>query len=676
MNTLLLYPKLALSSMRKNKTLYLPYVFTSALWIMMYYILATLSVSPYIRNMRGSSLLIPMLSLGSMVVLFFSVFLLFYSHSFLSKQKNKEYALYSMLGMSKGNLARMIFWDVFFVLVSSVVIGLSLGMLCYKMAELGLVKILNEQANYGFTINTKVLWHTLCYYVVIFGFILLRTIIKVNVKNPIQLLREQKNGEKPPRSNWFTGTTGILLLLCAYGISFFNSNPLYAMNAFFIATLLVILGTYLLFISGSVLLCKLLQKSKTYYYKANHFIAVSAMVYRMKRNGVGLASICILSTMVLVMLSSTISLYFGMENSLSERLPHEFNLIMSMNDISDVTEEFLHEVDRVIDHANDMHDTERTNTLYCPVYSTTGQLANGVIELDSSRADTSLSHIYKLQIISLQEYNRITKKNESLQENQAFLYSSKDLPTLSNLAFRGGNPLQIIGQVENLFVQTASQTSIFPTLQIVVGDLEYATEGIIEQTSSLGTPQLVPTLFYGFDNDLPREEHLFFRDSLHNSIEALPHEPATQILSKSEERTMVYGLNGGLFFIGIVLSLLFIVATVLILYYKQIVEGYEDYERYVILQKVGMTRSAIKKSISSQLRTVFFLPIGMAGLHLFFAFPSIQTLLLLLNLDQRGLFSWTTMGCYVVFALCYTLVYWCTSNTYFGIVSRSTDRLQ
>ena len=333
------YPKLAWNGITKNKRFYLPYILTCVGMVSMFYIVSFLSTSPLLLYMPGSETVSSTLNLGSWVIGAFSLLFLFYTNSFLMKRRKKEFGLYNILGMGKWNIGRILFWETIITVLISFVCGAVFGIALSKLAELCLVNVIRGDVDFSLTVSSDALISTLTLFSVIFLLIFLNDIRQIKFTNPAELLRSENAGEKPPKANWFLGIVGVLLLGGAYYIAITIEDPVSALVLFFVAVLMVIVGTYLVFISGSVMFCRILQKRKKYYYKPNHFISVSSMVYRMKRNGAGLASICILATMVLVMISSTASLYFGSESSLAIRYPRDFTINVNFMDIEDMNDE-------------------------------------------------------------------------------------------------------------------------------------------------------------------------------------------------------------------------------------------------------------------------------------------------------------------------------------------------
>lgn len=329
----LFYPKLAWMGIRKNKRLYVPYILASMGMVMMYYIVAFLSTSSALEMIPGGSVMQGMLGLGMFVIVVFSLLFLFYTNSFLTRRRKKEFGLYNILGMGKWNLAKILVWESLTSAVISIGGGLLAGIVFSKFAELGMVNLLMGEVTFSFHLGAKPIMETLKWFSIIFLLILIHTLWEIRGASPMELLRSENAGEKPPKANWILALLGIVILGLAYYLAVSIQHPIDALLWFFVAVIMVIVATYLLFVAGSVTLCRILQKNKNYYYRTNHFVSVSSMVYRMKRNGEGLASICILCTMVLVMLSGTVCLYVGTEDSLRTRFPRNIMLDTSFSNM-------------------------------------------------------------------------------------------------------------------------------------------------------------------------------------------------------------------------------------------------------------------------------------------------------------------------------------------------------
>ena len=674
-----IYSRLALTGIKKNKKLYIPYILTCICMVMMFYIITFLSSSDMMMNYPGGETTRGILGLGVYVIGFFAVIFLFYTNSFLVRRRKKEFGLYNILGMVKRNIARVMLWETLFIGAFSIVLGMALGVLFSKLAELVMVNIMSMDVTFGVTIDYKAIYYTVVLFAVIFFLILLNSLRQVHLSNPIALLHSENAGEKPPKANWFFAVLGVLILGCAYYLAVTIKDPVTTLAAFFFAVIMVIVATYLIFISGSVAFCKILQKKKNYYYKTNHFVSVSSMSYRMKRNGAGFASICILCTMVLVMISSTVCLYLGKEDSLRERYPRNINVTMTSQIYSDLISQDADDVaKRTFETAENMGYTP-VNAIDYTMLSFVSYMRDGEIVLDEDENGFNYvsGDLWKIFIVSLDDYNRLTGSQENLDEDEVMIYTSKDMDyNYDVLKIKGQEPLNIkkvVADFENNGVDTMQ---IIPALYIFVPDLEVQVQKISEQSQdALGNINR----FVGYDleatdqqqTDVFSEIYDWLRTSQVNSADGSMY---VYVEGSANEKLEFFGIYGGLFFLGIILGIVFIFAAVLIMYYKQVSEGYEDQSRFEIMQKVGMTKREIKKSINSQMLTVFFMPLIAAGVHLAFAFPMIYKMLILLGLVNKVFLIMVTVGCFLLFALLYMLVYKITSRAYYSIVSGGNEK--
>ena len=673
------YRKLALQGIRKNKRLYTPYILTCTGMVMMYYIVYFLTVSDVVQEMPGGGPMITMLSLGSGVLAFFAALFLFYTNSFLIRQRKKEFGLYNILGMDKRNIARVLFWEAVIIAVIALLAGLAAGIGLSKLFELVLINMMSGEASFRFQISVDAITNTAVVFGIIFALLFLNGLRQVSLSNPAALLRSENAGDKPPKANWFLGLVGVAVLACAYYISVSIEEPLSAMLWFFVAVVMVIAATYLLFIAGSVVLCRILQKNKRYYYKANHFISVSAMAYRMKRNGAGLASICILLTMVLVMLSSTATLFIGVEDSLHTRYPRDIVLTATMQKSEYVDEETVSQFRDMMQDVLDEYGAQPQNVCDYRYGYTEGVIADGVFAHDAWALQTfgadTYSDVIQLFIVPVSDYNHIMGANETLEPDEVLIYANRMNYTASTFQMAGGEEYRVKAVVDDWIDNGESTAVILPSVVVFVPDYQSAVDLLMHE---YGDSIVSSIWYYGFDLDLPGDEQVDFFKQIRNSdwYRGLTHADLiynASIESLENSRGDFYGLYGGLFYLGILLSIIFLAAAVLIIYYKQTAEGYEDQKRFEIMQKVGMTKREIRKSINSQMLTVFFLPLVMAGIHLCFAFPIIHKLLLLFNILNTGLLIATTVICFVIFGAFYAVVYRITSNAYFSIVSGAKD---
>ena len=669
------YPRLAWSGMRKNSKLYLPYSLACIGMTAMFYILMHLAYSPALELLSSSGEVSTILRLGSFVIGVFSLLFLFYTNSFLVRRRYKEFGLYNVLGMNKGNISRVLAWEALINALISLVGGLFLGIALSKLAELGLVNIMGGDTDLDLRISVKALEFTVMFFCGIFLLIYLNSLIKIRRSSASELVKSENFGEKPPRANWLFGLAGIVILAAAYYIAVSIKTPLTALSLFFIAVIMVIVATYLIFIAGSVWICRLLQKNKRYYYKKNHFVSVSSMVYRMKRNGAGLASICILATMVLVMISSTTCLYFGAEDALRDRYPRDISISASYSGLDSMTDENISALRGEISAAVGGAETENILDYRCA--SLVGSLENGILDLSEasiySTAMTTYDYVAEVYIVPLADYNAIAGTNESLGSDEAMIYAYRMDYTDKTFAVDELVSFRVKKVLDSFPIADGSaMASIAPTVFVIVPDFADTVAKLGGAVSSSGDEPASLSWNYAFDTPVSDEEETAMCERIGERLSECSQTGGYRYYSRESlaaNRADFYGMFGGLFFLGIMLSIAFICAAVLIIYYKQISEGYEDRRRFEIMQNVGMTKKEIRSSINSQLLTVFFLPLIFAGLHLGFAFPFIHKLLMLFNLSNLPLLIGTTAISFGVFALLYAVVFRVTSNAYYNIVS-------
>ncbi len=673
------YPKLAADGIRKNKRMYLPYILTCIGMVMMTYIVSFVQLSPIIGSMAGGETLQELMQIGVVVIVVFSALFLFYTNSFLTKRRKKEFGLYNILGMGKGNLGGILFWEFAYITIISLALGLVFGIAFSKLVELGFANMLEGEITYSMSVPAGAVYTTIFAFVAIFVLLFLNSLRQIWFSSVISLMRSENTGEKPPRANWVLGILGVLILGAAYSLAVTINDPISAVGVFMIAVLMVILATYLIMITGSVLFCRILQKRKNYYYKANHFISVSSMVYRMKRNGAGLASICILAIMVLVVISSTSALFIGGESVIRSRYPREINTWFRLYENKNMTDEDQAMFESAIDDILEKHGTTTSNVIKYHSVTVSGMLNGGDVIFNTNDVNDfnigTFSDVHQFYLVPIDDYNYMMGTNETLANDEVLIYTPRNTFKGDTFSFTGLKQYKVKEIIKDCFLSPDMSMDIVPPIMVIVPDLSETSAGL---TDAMGNDLTYKKWYYCFDTPLDDEEDIVMYEEIEDAFRNLQlngHDTfVANIESREYERQDFYSLYGGLFYLGIILSVVFILAAVLIIYYKQISEGYEDQSRFEIMQKVGMTKKDIRKSINSQLLTVFFLPLGMAGLHLAFAFPIIEKLLLLFNLNNRALFICTTAGSFLVFALFYTIVYRITSNAYYQIVSGAKGR--
>ncbi|MCI6957940.1 MAG: ABC transporter permease [Candidatus Faecousia sp.] len=676
-----LYPKLAWDGIRKNRRLYIPYLLTCGGMMMMFYIIHYLAAMEALNGMSGGRTVGQMLGMGVWIVALFALIFLLYTNSFLMRRRQKEFGLYNILGMGKGNLSLVLLWENLLAFVISMAGGLAGGIALSKLAELGLVRVLGGWTGYSFSVNWEAVQDTLLVFGGIFCLIFLKNLIQIRRLSPVALLKRESAGEKPPKANYLLGLGGVLLLGWAYYIAVSIQSPLAALGWFFIAVGMVIVATYLIFISGSVMLCRILQKNSRYYYRKNHFVSVSSMAYRMKRNGAGLASICILSTMVLVMMLGCGSLYFGAEDSLLARYPREINMtayLVGDDDDAVYSDEDAWALLQEVQDVAGQYGAAPENAQHYISVRATGLLRDGKLTLNYQDVDSfgeEMNWVCQVYFLSLEDYNRCMGTSETLEVDEALIHCVRRSYQDPTITTANGTTWRIKKQVREIVGSGDASMDVIPSVFLVVSDLNRAMDAVNEELAEIGKEYLThPLLAYGFDTGLPAEDQVALCDAIRMELyERQGGFYPKFVECREEERSDFYGTYGGIFFLGLLLSLVFLLATALIIYYKQVTEGYEDESRYGIMRKVGMTREDIRKSVNSQMLTVFILPIATAALHLGFAFPMVSRLLMLFNLRNVVLMLTVAAVTVLVFGLFYALVYKLTANAYYSIVSGRKD---
>lgn len=659
------YSRLAAANMKKNSKIYTPYILTCIGTIMMFYILLFITTNDGLSQLPGSQPLKAILMLGSIVIAIFSVVILLYTNSFLIKRRKKELGLFNILGMDKRHIAKVMAIENLYVALISIIIGISTGILLSKLMLMLLLKLLKFTVPFGFQISLPALAVTAVLFTCIFILTLFCNLTQVHLSKPIELLYGGNTGEKEPKTKAILAIIGFLSLAGGYCIAIFNKSPLAALNLFFIAVILVIIGTYCLFTAGSIALLKILRKNKTYYYKTGHFTAISGMLYRMKQNAAGLANICILSTMVLVMISGTVSLYFGMEDALRNRFPR--NIEINSNDISasdsvKLTEEINNVIiDSGIQVKNTVQYRYKKYTLRNKGSLFTSDLNN----TSDNNADNAVVYF-----LTVDEYNKMQHTSLTLHEYELMIYSPNAIYNDNKVSFDGID-YSVIKTLDTLHVEEQAALLFNKIYYFIIPD-EQSIRTIYDTMTQNSVDFQDLSYYYGTDIDGDTEKQVILAGLISKQITGMNTENGDDMpvnTSCAEDiKNEFLSIYGGLFFLGIFLGALFTMATVLIMYYKQISEGYDDKSRYEIMQKVGMSRDEIKKSIRSQVLIVFFLPLAAAGIHITAAFKMIARLLAVMNLTNVALFAWCTFCTILIFALLYSFFYVLTARVYYKIV--------
>ena len=664
------YRKLAFTNIKNNGSLYLPYIISGIVTVAMFYIMMFLNNSKGLEKIYGSSYLTSIMALGVRIIAVFSYIFIFYTNSFIIKRRKKEIGVYNILGMEKRHIAKVMGIETVTVAFIAIIGGIVTGILFSKLSILLLYKILAVKETVKFEINFSTIINTLIVFGILYALTLIYNMMQIKLANPIELLRGGNVGEKEPKSKWLMAIIGAGCLAVAYYISITTENPLKVLSLFFVAVLLVIVGTYLLFIAGSIVFLKMLRKNKKFYYNKKHFAAVSGMIYRMKQNAGGLASICVLSTMVLVTIASTVSLYIGLDDELKARYPME---AVSYVDYLKVDEN----VDTIRDHIKQIIEDEGRTITDEKTYGYFNMLTNqNDNSLEKSSENYSLGNGTYVNIVTK---DALCNLEDSLDE--------KDIPELTDdsVAVYGMkkfnyDSIKILGRKfdvkESKYYKIKKDAYISSGFTneyyIVVNNMDTLTQIFDLQKEVYGDRAFTFRNTIGFDFDGTKQQKI---DCVNKINKYLVSDAKKEIGSgiayvegRAENEEAVYTLYGGLFFLGIFLGAMFLMVTVMIIFYKQTSEGYDDKDRYEIMEKVGMSNAEVKKSIQSQVRMVFFLPIVTAAIHVAAAFPMLRRLLVMFNLTDTQLMIECMIGTLLVFLAIYYLVFKLTSRTYYKIV--------
>ncbi|MCI9083217.1 MAG: ABC transporter permease [Lachnospiraceae bacterium] len=657
------YGRLAFSNLKKNGSLYLPYVLAVIGTSAMYYILMAISRDEGIKEMPGSGDLAAILGLGCGVIGIFAVIFLFYTNSFLMKRRKKEFGLFNILGMEKRHIAKMMFWEIVMVAFVSILLGITAGVLLNKLVTMVLLHLVSFEVPFGFHISIEAIVSTVILFLCIFGVTLIYNLFQVQKAKPIELLQSASHGEKEPKTRWLLAVVGILALGGGYAIALFVENPVDVLILFFVAVILVILGTYCLFTAGSIAVLKLMRKNKNYYYKTRHFTSVSGMIYRMKQNAVGLSNICILSTMVLVMVSGTISLYMGVDSSVNNRYPKEIN----------VTGYGLTENGRerikgaVAQAAADMEIGIENISSYTNLSFTVSKDGENLNMPNGIKVPEGEMSI--VEWVTLEDYQRMGGKKVELREDEVLVYTK--IGDKEDQAYHFlDKTFQIKEHLTQLYL-TDMQTDVIYDVYFVVVKDEKVLQEIYELEKSVYKERASQIVYVtALDVKGEEEQEIAFGKHVSELLAAgtAEGEIDVRVETRAEYRDSFMMFCGGFLFLGIFLGFVFLMATTLIIYYKQVSEGYEDKARFEIMQKVGMSKKEVRSSIRSQILKVFFLPLVMACIHLLAAFPMINRLIFLFGMADMPLFAICTVGTVGVFALIYAVVYGITARSYYKIV--------
>ena len=660
----LFFPKMAAGNLVRNRRFEFPYLLTGLITVAMFYNMTFLTFHEELKNMPGGATIPTIMNLGTMVVGLFVVIFLLYTNTFLMKRRHKEIGLYNILGMSKRHIAVVMLWETVYTCLITVVGGLLLGILLSKLTLLLLYKILFFSVSFGFMVSWKSVGITAVLFVAIYLVALLLNLLHVHLSKPVELLKGGSVGEKEPKTKVLLAILGVVTLGAGYYIAITTESPLEALMLFFLAVILVIIGTYCLFTAGSIAFLKAMKKRKNYYYQAKHFIGISGMLYRMKQNAVGLANICILSTMVLVMISTCVCLYIGTGDALNAMYPHDIIYSQSWQDSGNRSKE---EVRVQIQEALDKAGMEPTHVQEVDQLTTVNSMPEEATlgGVDPNAGVMDLSNTVTTLVVTAEGYRQMTGNTLNLAPGEAAIYTTESQGEWEQISFLGlsFSIKTWLPEAPAITVEGYSERYIF----LVVAD-DAAMEAVYQQ-QMLDGGGLASNIYWEYSLDfdgVSKEEMLQLYQTLRSSV--LSDTGDNTLSCRDAQEVDFYSLYGSLLFLGLFLGALFLMATVLIIYYKQISEGYEDKERFAIMEKVGMSQQQVRTAIRSQVRMVFFLPLLGAIIHLAASFKMISKLMAALGLQNIPLFALCCAGTVAAFAVGYFIIYHLTARTYYKIV--------
>ena len=668
-----IFSRLAKQNIRNNKSTYIPYMITCIFCVAMIYMMEFLRDCPTLdQAVRQADEVRMIVFTGEIVVEIFCIIFLIYSNSFLMKRRQKEIGLYNILGLERNHIGIVMFLETIITSIGSLAGGIAVGIIGSKLALLLLLKLLHIPSVLGFYISVKGIFTCLFMFGIVFLMILFLNLAKIHLSRPVELLRGNNTGEKEPAAKWLMALIGFICLGAGYYLAVTTESPIKAITIFLLAVILVMAGTYLLFTAGSIVILKFLRRRKSFYYRTGNFISISGMLYRMKQNAIGLASICILSTGVLLMISMTVSIYFGMNDIMLNRYPYDVD--MSVTSISeDECQTAIEAFEKAI--ADNKVPVEKSvEEIYLDIVCS----KNGdQILIKPANTIRNSDSVLVLSLFTQAEYERLTGISANLNDGEIFAWYpsavQKDSVTVDETEFTvkkwlDKNPL------------TCGEDAVSDNAVLVVTDEDFKkfdemrTEMYKGVSSAPAGEDL--TLHLGLDITGSETDKIDFGTPVMEIVKDLKKNGGLSENSwitsgiRQQEYESYYADNGSLLFIGIFLGSLFLMGTAMIIYYKQISEGYEDQKRFEIMQKVGLSRREVRSSVRRQILMVFFLPLLMAMLHITMAFPMIRRMLLLFGMTNTKLFIGCTAGTVLIFAVVYGLIYLMTARSYYHIVER------
>ena len=663
-----LYRRLAYQNIKKNKNTFIPFSISTIAIIALFYMLYSVHVQADDTLFPGAGTMRTILSLGIGVCGIFSVFVLIYTNGFLMKRRSREFGLYSLLGMEKRHVSKIVFWEIIIIGTICIAGGILIGIILSRLMFMVLLNLLRLQTNFTFGIPKEAVIFTIIVFIGIFIAIILLNMFRIHRLKPVELIRNEHVGEKEPKAKWLLTIAGLVLLGVGYYMALTTKNPITALSSFFVAVLCVIVGTYFVFLSVSISLLKILKKKKKFYYHKKHFITVSGMMYRMKQNAVGLANICILSTCVLVVLSSTVSLYVGMEDVLRTRFPKDVDTSYIFEEIGDDNEYLKHHhydysvLKPALEKRAEKYNVKIQDVETYYNFYDVGEISeNKFIPGYQGMGETILS------VRCLEDVRSKLDDNVNLEKDEIIVYTTIENELTSDIINIAGKDYKIKKKLSKLPVKE-SFSEVYEQLYVIVADMDCMRDirdNMNEDISDGEEKNIHFNYRFNLDGEFADKEK--FCTNLRDTVDKTGIAHIDIVGDIFTSRQSFFGLYGSILFIGIFIGAMFLITTVMIIYYKQVSEGYDDRQRFEIMKKVGMSDDESKAVIKNQILLVFFLPILLAIVHICFAFEIIRKILVMFNFTNVGLYIICTIMTVFVFFIVYGIVYTLTAKAYYKI---------
>ena len=662
----LLYARLAKTNLSKNRQNILPYLLSCIGTVVMFFIMDTLAQGSGFDSMIGKDTILTVMGMGTYIIGLFAVIFLIYSNSFLAKRRKKEFGLFQILGMEKKHLAKILFFESLYLWAASLGIGILLGVLLYRLLFLVLMKLTGLNGTIGFVFSTKAVGSTMLLFGLIFVINFLLSLRQIHVSQPVELLHGGAQGEREPKTKMLTAVFGFMLLGVGYYLALTCQSSMDALDKFFIAIALVMAGTYCLFSAGSIAFLKILKKNKNYYYQTRHFTSISGMLYRMKQNAAGLANICILSTGVLLVISISTCLWTGIEEVTYTRFPHQISIEANtgvsgiMKTVEPVSQKMIEEVKTEIDQHLEEKQLKKEYESDQRYYVMLAVVDRNKVEKTQSD-DAAASTLIK--IMEESEYNQVTGEQVELEPGQALVFQAKQKNYGYDTIELGNQTYEVKKwNTDKKSYILDEKTQVYETMTVVTRNKEAKEAYAAVQ----GKEPEGYSWEYALDLIGDAGEQIAVGDEIETILTESSFNGWLEVREK--ERNTVYSLYGSILFLGVFIGALFLMGAVMIIYYKQVSEGFDDRKRFQIMQKVGMSRKEIRQTIQSQVVTVFFMPLAVAVVHTMVAFPLTKRIMAMLNFPDSNLFLAATAITIAAFTVVYLIVYVLTARAYYKIV--------